>query len=174
MKLVIWSVIGAIAISALCPEPSEARRRGGIRRGDRSGLVRRQPYYRKLSYTIAQIDRSRASIRREAPRTAPIQQRRQNRAERDERFPIRPEPNIRREAQSNVDQAQADRLRNYAKDQPDYALRNLLGQPSRIDGNSEVYDIKGSGSPFQASRRLVIHYRWSTQCNCRVGNSHQE
>ena len=172
-QVVIWSVIGAIAVSALCPEPSEARRRGGFsRRGYRSGFVRRQ--YKPASYTIAQIDRSGAFIRREAPRAAPIQQRRQPQAERDERFPIRPEPNIPREAQSNVDQAQADRLRNYAKDQPDYALRNLLGQPSRIDGNSEVYDIKGSGSPFQASRRLVIHYRWSTQCNCRVGNSHQE
>ena len=172
-QVVIWSVIGAIAISALCPEPSEARRRGGIRRGDRSGLVRRRPYYRRLSYTIAQIDRSGVPAR-EAPRAAPIQQRRQPQAERDERFPIRPEPNIRREAESNVDQSQANGLRNYAKDQPDYALRKMLGKPSRIDGNSEVYDIKGTGSPFQASRRLVIHYQWSPVCNCRVGNWHQE
>ena len=172
-QIVIWSVIGAIAVSAICPEPSEARRRGGFsRRGNRSGLVRRRPYYHKLSYTISQVDRS--GVPREAPRAAPIQQRRQPQAERDERFPIRSEPNIRREAQSNVDQAKADSLRNYAKDQPDYAMRNLLGKPSRSDSNSDVYDIKGSGSPFQASRRLVIHYRWSTQCNCRVGNSHQE
>ena len=173
MKLVIWSVIGAIAVSAICPEPSEARRNGGIRRGNRSELVRRQPYYRRLSYTISQIDRSGVPAR-EAPRAAPIQQRRQNRAERDERFPIRPEPNIRREAQSNVDQAQADRLRNYAKDQPDYAMRKLLGKPTRSDSNADVYDIKGTGSPYQASERLVINYQWSTQCNCRVGRWHRE
>ena len=168
-KIIIWSVIGAIAISALCPEPSEAQRRGGFRRGNRSGLVQRRrakrPYYKTVSL-IAQVDRSGV--------TRPVQQRRQPQAERDERFPIRPEPNIRREAQSNVDQAKADSLRNYAKDQPDYAMRNLLGKPSRSDSNSDVYDIKGSGSPYQASRRLVINYRWSTACNCRVGNSHQE
>ena len=95
-------------------------------------------------------------------------------AQRDDRFPIGSTVNIPREAQSNVDQRQADRLRNYAKDQPDYALRKMLGRPTRADDNSDVYDIHGSGSPFQASRRLVIHYQWSTQCNCRVGNWHQE
>ena len=95
-------------------------------------------------------------------------------AQRDDRFPIGSTVNIPREAQSNVDQRQADRLRNFAKDQPDYALRNMLGRPSRSDENSDVYYIKGSGSPYQASRRLVIHYQWSPVCGCRVGNWHQE
>ena len=164
-QVVIWSVVGAIAISALCPEPSEARRRGGIRRGDRSGLVQRRrakrPYYRTV-LLMAQVDRSGV--------TRPIQQRRQPQAERDERFPISSEPNIRREAQSDVTEAKVNGLRNYAKDQPDYAMRKLLGKPTRTDSNSDVYDIKGTGTPYQASERLVIHYRWSTECNCRVGN----
>ena len=168
-----------IAISALSPEPTEAGHRGGIRRGNRSGLVRRQPYYKPASYKIAQIDRSGASIRRETPRAAPIrsaersrrsQQRRQPQSERNERFPIRPEPNIRREAQSDVTEAKANGLRNYAKDQPDYAMRNLLGKPSRIDGDSEIYNIKGTGTPYQASERLVVRYRYSHECGCRVGN----
>ena len=161
----ICSLVGAIALGAISPEPTDARR--SIRRSNRSEFYqpgqRRQ--YRNVSYTLAQIDRSGA---------APVRRQRQPQAERDERFPIRSEPAIAREPQSNVNQTQADSLRNYAEDQPDYALRKMLGRPTRADDNSDVYDIHGSGSPFQASRRLVIHYQWSTQCNCRVGNWHQE
>ena len=166
MKVFITAVVGAIALSALSPEPTEAQRRS-IRRSNRSEFYQRrqQRQYRNVSYTLAQIDRSGA---------APVRRQRQPQAERDERFPIRSEPAIAREPQSNVNQAQADRLRNYAKDQPDYALRKMLGRPTRADDNSDVYDIHGSGSPFQASKRLVIHYQWSPVCGCRVGYWHQE
>ena len=169
MKVFITAVVGAIALSALSPEPTEAQRRS-IRRSNRSEFYqprqrRQQRQYRNVSYTLAQIDRSGA---------APVRRQRQPQAERDERFPIRSGPDIAREPQSNVNQTQADSLRNYAEDQPDYALRKMLGRPTRADDNSDVYDIHGSGSPFQASRRLVIHYQWSTQCGCRVGNWHQE
>ena len=169
MKRFITAVVGAIALSAISPEPTDARR--SIRRSNRSEFYqprqRRQQrqYYRNVSYTLAQVDRSGA---------APVRRQRQPQAERDERFPIASTVNIPREAQSNVDQRQADRLRNFAKDQPDYALRNMLGQPSRSDDNSDVYYIRGTGSPFQASKRLVIHYQWSPVCGCRVGNWHQE
>ena len=169
MKVIITAVVGAIALSALSPEPTEAQRYRGIRRSNRSEFYqpRQRQYYRNVSYTLAQVDRSGA---------APVQRRnqRQPQAQQDDRFPIASTVNLPREAQSNVDQRQADRLRNFAKDQPDYALRNMLGQPSRSDDNSDVYYIKGSGSPFQASKRLVIHYQWSPVCGCRVGNWHQE
>ena len=166
MKLLIWSVIGAIAVSTLCTEPSEARRRYSVRRtgyarfharrSDRptyQAQTRQQRYYKPASLLLAQIDRSGV-----AAKSAPVRQRRSIQG--DSRFPIRSEPNIAREPQSNVTQAKANSLRSYAGNQPHYAMQKLLGEPTRrTEDGTEIYNLKGTGSPFQASRRLVVRYR---------------
>ncbi|PZV09159.1 MAG: hypothetical protein DCF22_18935 [Leptolyngbya sp.] len=181
-EIVIWSVIGAIAISAIAPEPAEARRRSFstyrrqstsvFRPVRRSHIASRQTYYRPTSYTVAQIDRTGAAPKRAAPvKKQSIQG--------DDRFPLRPEPNLAREPQSGVDQAKVNSLRNYARNQPYQAMRKLLGQPSRRTESggigAEIYNIKGTGSPYEASKRLVIHYQRSPVCNCTVATGwHQE
>jgi len=187
-NIVIWSLLGAIAVSALYPEPSEARRRGGFssyrrqspsvfRPGRRSRIASRQPYYRPVSYTLAQIDRSgapaKSAPRREAPRRRSIPQG-------DDRFPIAAEPvrrlpNLPREPQSGVNQAKANSLRNYAKNQPYQAMRKLLGEPTRrTEDGTEIYNLKGTGSPFQASRRLVVRYRKTPDGQTITSSWHQE
>ena len=178
MKLLIWSVIGAIAVSTLCTEPSEARRRYSVRRtgyarfhvrrSNRPTYQARQQRYYKPASLVAQIDRSGV-----AAKSAPVRQRRSIQG--DSRFPIRSEPNIAREPQSNVTQAKANSLRSYAGNQPHYAMQKLLGEPTRrTEDGTEIYDLKGTGSPFQASRRLVVRYRQNPDGSRVTSNWHQE
>jgi len=175
-NIVIWSVIGAIAVSTLCTEPSEARRRYSVRRtGYARFHVRRsnrptyqaQRYYKPASL-VAQIDRS--GVAKSAParthRSIP---------QGDDRFPLRPEPNIAREPQSGVTEAKANSLRNYSGNQPHYAMQKLLGEPTRrTEDGTEIYNLKGTGSPFQASRRLVVRYRQNPDGSRVTSNWHQE
>jgi len=176
-NIVIWSVIGAIAIhAAIPPDAAEARRRQGFRRtGYARFHVRRsdrptyqaQRYYKPASL-VAQIDRSGV-----AAKSAPVRQRRSIQG--DSRFPIRSEPNIAREPQSNVTQAKANSLRSYAGNQPHYAMQKLLGEPTRrTEDGTEIYNLKGTGSPFQASRRLVVRYRKTPKGQTITSSWHQE
>lgn len=186
-EIVIWSILGAIAISAIYPEPADARGRRrfssyrrqspAVFRPIRRSRIANRPYYKPASYTIAQIDRSGAPAREAPKREAPIKRR--SVPQGDDRFPLRPEPNIPREPQSEVTEAKANSLRNYAGKQPYEAMRKLLGKPTRREESgrigAEIYNIRGTGSPFQASKRLVIHYERSPVCNCTVTTSwHQE
>jgi len=178
MKLLIWSLLGAIAIHATVPtEPAEARRRQGFRRtgyarfharrSDRPTYQRQQRYYKPASL-LAQIDRSGV-----AAKSAPVRQRRSIQG--DSRFPIRSEPSIAREPQSSVTQAKANSLRNYSGNQPHYAMQKLLGEPTRrTEDGTEIYNLKGTGSPFQASRRLVVRYRQNPDGSRVTSNWHQE
>ena len=178
-NIVIWSVIGAIAVSTLCTEPSEARRRYSVRRtgyarfhvrrSNRPTYQARQQRYYKPASLLAQIDRSGV-----AAKSAPVRQRRSS-PQGDDRFPLRPEPSIAREPQSNVTQAKANSLRSYAGNQPHYAMQKLLGEPTRrTEDGTEIYNLKGTGSPFQASRRLVVRYRKTPKGQTITSSWHQE
>jgi len=180
-NIVIWSLLGAIAVSTLCTEPSEARLRGGYRRtgyarfhSRRSNRptyqaqTRQQRYYKPASL-LAQIDRSGV-----AAKSAPARTQRST-PQGDNRFPIRSEPSIAREPQSSVTQAKANSLKGYAKNQPEYAMRKLLGKPTRqTQDGTDIYDLKGTGSPFQASKRLVIRYQRNPDGSRVTSNWHQE
>lgn len=184
-EIIVWSAIGAIAISAIYPETADARGRRRfssqrrqsttIFRPIRRSQVASRPYYRPVSL-IAQIDRSGAPGRTTPARATPKQGRRQIQG--DDRFPIRSEPDIPRDPESEVTQAKANSLRNYAGKQPYEAMRKLLGKPTRREENgrigAEIYNIKGTGSPFQASKRLVIHYERSPEGNTVTTSWHQE
>ncbi len=183
MKLLIWSLLGAISIhAAIPPDAAEARRRYSVRRtgyarfhARRSNRptyqaqTRQQRYYKPASLLLAQIDRSGV-----AAKSAPVRQRRSI-PQGDDRFPLRPEPNIARAPQSGVTEAKANSLKGYAKNQPEYAMRKLLGKPTRqTQDGTDIYDLKGTGSPFQASRRLVVRYRQNADGSRVTSNWHQE
>lgn len=180
-----------VSIISILELPAEARRRfGGYRsyrpefRAERGSARRyrrpvlassRRQYYQPASYTLAQVDRSGAS----APPPALAARSRRSIPQGDDRFPLRSEPNLRSEPTSEVTEAKANSLNNYAKNQPYQAMRKLLGKPSRRDEaggiGAEVYDLKGTSTPFQAPKRLVVHYQRSPECNCTVATSwHQE
>jgi len=185
-NIVIWSVIGAIAVSTLCTEPSEARRRYSVRRtgyarfhARRSNRptyqaqTRQQRYYKPASL-LAQIDRSGSPAKSASRREAPVRQRRSS-PQGDDRFPLRSEPNIAREPQSGVTEAKANSLRKYSGNQPHYAMQKLLGEPTRrTEDGTEIYNLKGTGSPFQASRRLVVRYRQNPDGSRVTSSWHQE
>ncbi|PZV19186.1 MAG: hypothetical protein DCF22_00530 [Leptolyngbya sp.] len=173
----------AVCIISALELPAEARRRyGGYRsrsfhaeRGP-ARRTRRRPvvaaarqYYQPASFTVAQIDRSGVS----AARPTSVAKQRRSAPQGDDRFPLRPEPSLRREPTSEVTEVRANSLNGYAKKQPHQAMRKLLGKPSRATEGTEVYELQGTGSPYQASKRLVIHYERSADCNytCRVTSS---
>lgn len=186
-KLIIWSVIGAISLQAVMPPDVDARGRysfrarrnsyGAIsrRRSDRRQVAYRpkqSTYYQPVSYLNEDmpIAREPASSETTVSRDG-IVKRKPSIPQGDDRFPIAAEPRRRSlpmPIESSVTLEKANSLRHYAQNQPYEAMRKLLGNPSRRseggDIESEVYDLKG-GNQYQASRRLVINYRLSPDCD---------
>jgi len=158
-ELIVWSLLGAIAISAIYPQAADARRRRGfsqrrqapsVFRPVRHSRIASRPYYRPVSL-LAQIDRSGAPTRQSAPegeRTYRPSPRREAPRARQQtqvarRIPFEGAQEYGVEGSITAAEANVLKYIDFSRGQTYHDLKSRIGFPKYRNGNTDYYEVDG-------------------------------